>query len=207
MNREPRPLTDEQDAHVADHLGRLWEAYRADDAAAGAALGEALVREFSEHGEAWFWLGCCRERLGQLRAADRAFLRANHARLEPQAGPYRVPWRHFQHAVDHAAESLPPQLREALEEVTLVLADYAEPALLEGHDEPELLGLFDGLERSERETATPWPTPRIYLFRRAHEHACASRAEFDTEMRQTLWHELGHYLGYDEEGLNALGMG
>lgn len=207
MSREPQPLSEEQDAHIADHLARLWEAYRADDVATGTALGEALVQEFPDHGEAWFWLGCCRERLGRLRAADQAFLRARRARLEPQAGPYRVPWRHFQQAVDTAAESLPAELRAALEEVTLVLADYAEAALLEGHDEPELLGLFDGVERSERDNATPCPSPQIYLFRRAHEHLCASRAEFDLEVRQTLWHELGHYLGYDEHGLESLGMG
>lgn len=207
MSREPRPLSEEQDAHIADRLARLWESYRADDAATGAALGEELVREFADHGEAWFWLGCCRERLGQLRAADRAFLRANRARLEPQAGPYRVAWRHFQQAVDTAADSLPPQLRAALEEITLVLADHAEPALLEGHDEPELLGLFDGVERSERDGSGPCPSPRIYLFRRAHEHLCASRSEFDAEVRQTLWHELGHYLGYGEEELEALGRG
>ena len=103
---------------------------------------------------------------------------------------------------------LPVKLRNALEEVTLVLADYAEPALLEGHDEPELLGLFDGVERAaQNESETPVVSPHIYVFRRAHEHATASRSEFDSEVRQTLWHELGHYLGYDEDGLMQLGLG
>jgi predicted Zn-dependent protease with MMP-like domain len=32
-------------------------------------------------------------------------------------------------------------------------------------------------------------------------------AELRTEIRQTLWHELGHYLGYDEDELDALGRG
>ena len=83
MNREPRPLTEEQDARIADRLARIWECYRSDDARAGAEVGAALVQEYPEHGEAWFWLGCCRERLGDLRGADRCFLRGRRARWEP----------------------------------------------------------------------------------------------------------------------------
>ena len=200
-------MSDEQDAHIAERLALIWEAYRSDDAAQGALIGDELTRAFPDYGEAWFWLACCHERLGHLRLADRCFLRANRARTEPQAGPFRTTWRRFQQAVATAAECLPAKLRAALEEVTLVLADYAEPVLLAGNDEPELLGLFDGLERSERgDSGAPQPSPCIYVFRRAHEHTCASRAEFDAEIRQTLWHELGHYLGYDENGLAELGM-
>ncbi len=89
-----------------------------------------------------------------------------------------------------------------------MLADYAEPALLEGFDEPELLGLFAGSERGDlAEAGEPAVSPRIYLFRRAHEHQCSSRREFDAEVKQTLYHELGHYLGYDEEQLDELGRG
>ena len=205
--QEPRPLTDEQDARIAEQLAQIWELYRSDDSAAGAVVAKAAVQDMPEHGELWFWLGCCQERLGELRAADHSFLNAGRARIEPQAGPFRVSWRHFQQAVDLAADGLPTKLRNALEEVTLVLADYAEPALLDGHDEPELLGLFDGIERAEQSGSdAPTVSSRIYVFRRAHEHATASRAEFDAEVKQTLWHELGHYLGYDEDGLTQLGM-
>jgi predicted Zn-dependent protease with MMP-like domain len=207
MPQDLPPLSEEQDAIIADRLSRIWEAYRSDDAALGVRLGTELVSEFPDHGEAWFWLACCRERLGELREADRCFLRANRARIEPQAGPFRIPWRRFQQAVDAAAEGLPAKLRSALGELTLVLTDYADPGLIAGNDEPEMLGLFVGLERSDRDSASePQPSPRIYLFRRAHEHSCASRAEFDIEVRQTLWHELGHYLGYDENGLEELGL-
>jgi predicted Zn-dependent protease with MMP-like domain len=80
--------------------------------------------------------------------------------------------------------------------------------LLEGFDEPELLGLFAGSERGAlNEAGTPAVSPCIYIFRRAHEHQCASRREFDGEVKQTLFHELGHYLGYDEDQLDELGRG
>jgi predicted Zn-dependent protease with MMP-like domain len=199
--------TSEADARVADGLSSLWEAYRLDQAARGVTLGAKLVAEHPEHGELWFWYGCCLERCGDLRAADRAFMRGAKARTEPQRAPFRVSWRHFQHAVEAAGDALPARLRGTLEEVTVVLADYAEPVLLDGFDEPELLGLFAGSERGDLANPAADITPRIYLWRRAHEHSCSGRREFDEEVRQTLWHELGHYLGYDEHELDELGRG
>lgn len=120
--------------------------------------------------------------------------------------PWRVPWRTFAAAVEAAGKSLPECLQPALAEVTLVLADYPDPQDLEDFTDPELLGLFTGPTRAERD-AYPEVSPAIHLFRRAHEHACGSRQEFLDEVRTTLIHEFGHYLGYGEDVLEALGLG
>lgn len=198
----------ETDARIADGLAIIWEAYRLDEIPRATAAAQALVKDQPHHGEAWFWLGCCLERSGDYRAADKAFLRGTRAKVEPQPSPFRVSWRHFQAAVETAGDALPEKLKAALEEVSLVLADYAEPVLLEGFDEPELMGLFVGPERGDLlEGGAPHLSPRIYLFRRSHEHGCSSRRDFDSEVQQTLYHELGHYLGYDEDELDALGRG
>ena len=198
----------ETDARLADGLAIIWEAYRMDEIPRATAAARALVTDQSQHGEAWFWYGCCLERTGDYRAADKAFLRASKAKVEPQNTPFRVSWRHFQQAVESAGDTLPPKLKAALEEVSLVLADYAEPILLEGFDDPEVMGLFVGPERGDlMEGGAAQLTPRIYLFRRSHEHGCSGRREFDNEVQQTLYHELGHYLGYDEDQLDALGRG
>jgi predicted Zn-dependent protease with MMP-like domain len=198
----------EADARIADGLAIIWEAYRLDEIPRATAAAQALVKDQPTHGEAWFWLGCCLERSGDYRAADKAFLRGTRAKVEPQHAPFRVSWRHFQAAVEAAGDALPEKLKAALEEVSLVLADYAEPVLLEGFDEPELMGLFVGPERGDLlEGGAPNLSPRIYVFRRSHEHGCSSRRDFDSEVQQTLYHELGHYLGYDEDELDALGRG
>jgi predicted Zn-dependent protease with MMP-like domain len=196
------------DARLADGLAQIWEAYRDDDMPRALAAGEALIHDRPDHGESWYWYGCVLERKREYRLADKAFAKSSHAKVEAQTLPFRVSWRHFQHAVESAGDALPEKLRKSLEEVTLILSDYAEPVLLEGFDEPELLGLFVGEERGERETGSvPTISPRIYLFRRAHEHSATSRREFDLEVQQTLYHELGHYLGYDEDELDELGRG
>lgn len=187
-------------------LVAAWSAYRSGAPPALAAAAERAVAELPGQGEAWFAAACCWERLGDWLRADRAFARAARCPDEPQDPPYRINWTAFCRLVDEAAASLPERYRAVLGEVTLVRADYAEPVLLEGFDEPELLGLFTGSSRDEL-PADGALSPCIHLWRRAHEHACASRKEFRQELRTTLFHELGHYLGLDEDEVAERGLG
>lgn len=184
-----------------------WAAYRNGDSASGIAHAEAVVLDQPGHGEAWYILALNLERAGRLGAADRCFQRAARAHEAPQSPPYRVSWRRFVSLVESAASGLPEELRTSLAEVSLVLADYPDPDQLDESDEPEVLGLFEGAPRGERldAEASGMLTPRISLFRRPHEHACGSRQDFAAEVRGTLIHELGHYLGYDEDDLERLG--
>jgi len=72
---------------------------------------------------------------------------------------------------------------------------------------PTCSGLFAGtseLERSEYETgALP---PRIFLFQRNLERACRTHADLLEQIRVTLYHEVGHMLGFDERGVAELGL-
>lgn len=186
-----------------------WAAYRSGDTATGIAQAEAVVLDQPRHGEAWYILALNLERAGRHGAADRCFQRAARAHVAPQSPPFRVSWRRFVSVVESVASGLPEELRSSLAEVSLVLADYPDPHQLDEDDEEEILGLFEGAPRSERQDAeaSGMLTPRISLFRRAHEHACSSRQDFAAEVRGTLIHELGHYLGYGEDDLERLGWG
>lgn len=189
------------------HIEAAWAAYRRDRPLVGIGHARQAVEADGTDGESWYALACNLERAGRLREADRAFAAAARAPANPVAAPFRVTWSRFQRAVADAAAALPPDMRAALDEVTLVLGDYAEPYLLEGHADPELLGMFEGAERAEREGLHGMVSPRIHLWRRSHEHAAGSARDFAAEVRQTLHHELGHYLGYDEDSLEGLGLG
>jgi predicted Zn-dependent protease with MMP-like domain len=186
-------------------IDRVWVAYRRAELKAAVDLGRLAVDEFPDRGGAWFAYACAVERTGDLRAADKAFARAARCTQDPVGLPYRCGWRAFCAMAERTARDLPQPLRAAIDEVTLVYADYAEPELLDGFDDPELFGLFMGPVRAERDQPGEI-SPRIHLFRRAHEHGCATVEEFRAEVRTTLLHEFGHYLGYDEEGLARLGM-
>jgi predicted Zn-dependent protease with MMP-like domain len=190
-----------------ERLAALWTAYARDEGDEAVRLGARLAQDHPGWGPGWNAFACALERQGRLRDADRCFTRANRCTDDPQGLPYRVGWGRLERLVAEAGEALPGDLRGALSEVPVLLADYAAPDLLDGFEEPELLGLFTGRPRAERQLASGDPDPAIHLWRRAHEHACTSMAELRTEIRQTLWHELGHYLGYDEDELDALGRG
>ena len=186
-------------------LHQAWSGYRQGDTATAVRWSQQAVGDFPEHGAAWSCLGACLERSGDLLAADRAFKLAARAKVEPEGRPYRISWRAFTTLVDQATAAIPVRFRPAFAELTVVLADYAEPYLLEGYDDPELLGMFEGTARPDAAQADGI-SPRIHLWRRAHEHSSSTAKEFRSELRSTLFHEFGHYLGYDEEDLERIGL-
>lgn len=73
--------------------------------------------------------------------------------------------------------------------------------------EPDTLGLFVGPEYAEQH-ATNYPLPpRIILYlENVWNAAEADEDAFRREIRATLLHELGHYLGLDEDGLAMRGL-
>ena len=75
-------------------------------------------------------------------------------------------------------------------------------------DDDDLLGLFTGWTYGEKlEESDPMP-PSVRLFiENLRREADDNPRRFREEVRTTLLHEIGHYLGLDEDGLDALGIG
>jgi predicted Zn-dependent protease with MMP-like domain len=46
----------------------------------------------------------------------------------------------------------------------------------------------------------------IYVFQRNLERIAKDRADLIEQIRITLYHELGHYLGFEEEDMDDLGL-
>jgi predicted Zn-dependent protease with MMP-like domain len=70
-----------------------------------------------------------------------------------------------------------------------------------------LLGLFEGPERDEVRSGHAAAPPVIRLFLESlRDEAGHQPAEFRTQVRLTLLHELGHYLGLDEDELAHRGL-
>lgn len=194
-------------ADLDDLLARAWRAYRRDEHPHAIALAQQAVEVAGDDGRAWHVLACACERAGDLREADRAFRRAAAAPHEAQPAPWRVPWRRFEQAVAAARERLPPAMRRHLDAVTLGLEEYPRDEHIEG-DDPEILGVHLGPTRADLldpGLADGEPS-RILLFRRPHEHACTSQAEFDDEVARTLYHEFAHHLGFDEGDMPGMDL-
>lgn len=122
----------------------------------------------------------------------------------------RLTAREFQRLVRQALEELPPQIDNALENVAILVEDWPSEDLLEGADPEEkhhLFGVYSGVSLLDREGGMPLLPDTITLFKRPIESACFSRMEIVREVRTTVLHEVGHYLGLSEEDLGRLGYG
>jgi predicted Zn-dependent protease with MMP-like domain len=104
--------------------------------------------------------------------------------------------------------SLPPALQEKLRGLAVTLDPRPTPdeEQQEGDDEA-LLGLFVGpCFGEELGTADPMP-PAIRLFvENLRDEAEDDPVRFRQEVRTTLLHEIGHYLGLDEDELSERGL-
>ena len=114
----------------------------------------------------------------------------------------------FVRLVRRAYRQLPPTVIKALENVDVTVEDWPGPAeqdLLE--EGSTLFGLYHGVPLPEREGLGPALPDRITLYRQPIMESCATPGEVVREIRITLWHEVGHYLGMDEAALHRLGYG
>lgn len=124
---------------------------------------------------------------------------------------FKVRRREFERVVLQALEQLPPEFRQALENVDIqvrwrpTLGELRRGRVRPGGD---LFGLYVGVPRTKRGHHYTMVLPdTIYIFQRAHERHCRSEAEMVEQARRTLLHEIGHYMGIDEERLRDLGVG
>jgi predicted Zn-dependent protease with MMP-like domain len=162
--------------------------------------------------DAWHALGFCEEQLGRTDAARKAFGRVwslDQRRMAREAP--RMNHRRFNKLVEQAISELDGPVRDALDEVALLLEDYPGRWILETElMDPRLLGLFDGptwaeLRSTAMEAAPQYP-PTLYLFQRNLEWSFPDDAELVEEIAVTLYHELGHFLGLSEDDLHARGL-
>jgi predicted Zn-dependent protease with MMP-like domain len=100
---------------------------------------------------------------------------------------------------------LPPQIREKLERVPILIDDVPSEALVADGVDPRLLGLFQGTPMPEDGALAPTIT-NILLFRGNLARACVDADHLAEEIRITVLHETAHYFGLDEDDLEALGL-
>ena len=106
----------------------------------------------------------------------------------------------FEDLVADALDLLPPELAARFANV-VVVCEHEHP------DDPELLGLYEGIPLTEREHYSGALPDRISLYRIP---LCLMAEDLDhlvEEIGVTVVHEFGHHVGLDEERLHQFGWG
>ena len=105
----------------------------------------------------------------------------------------------FDELVSDALDLIPPDLAAAIDNV-VVLVEDRHP------DEPDLLGLYEGVALTERDSCTPGSLPdTITIYREALLDICETEDEVVDEVAITVIHEIAHHFGIDDDRLHELG--
>lgn len=105
----------------------------------------------------------------------------------------------FDELVSDALDLIPPKLAAAIDNV-VVLVEDRHP------DEPQLLGLYEGIALTERDTTYAGALPdTITIYRAALLDICDSDEDVVEEVAITVIHEIAHHFGIDDDRLHELG--
>lgn|ERR1051325_2603876 len=109
--------------------------------------------------------------------------------------------------VEATIEALPAPLREKARALPVTFERLPNAAQRRDRIAPDTLGLFVGPEFADEEsTALPLPPQIILFIENIWQQAWADEQMFREEIRTTYLHEMGHYLGLDEDGLIERGL-
>jgi predicted Zn-dependent protease with MMP-like domain len=126
-------------------------------------------------------------------------------------GTMRMSRREFEELVARALARLPRRFRERLQNVAVVVEDWADEALLEEMEiEPPdtLYGLYRGTDLTRRDSTYGGVLPDVItIYQGPIEEDAESVAEMEQMVRDTVVHEVGHYFGLDDERLEELESG
>jgi predicted Zn-dependent protease with MMP-like domain len=101
--------------------------------------------------------------------------------------------------------ALPKPLRERAEKVAVTFERQPNVELQTEGIEADTLGLFTGPEFADEENV-PMPPQIILFLKNIWDIAETNKKLFREEVRTTFLHELGHYLGLDEDDLTERGL-
>ena len=107
----------------------------------------------------------------------------------------------FDEMVDDALDKLPDEFARRLRNVVILVRDHNE-------DDPTILGLYEGVALTERtHDHTGFLPDAVFIYKKALEAICHSEEQLAREVGVTVFHEIGHYFGIEEDQLHLLGWG
>ncbi len=199
---------DNPNVHIFYLASALLELARFDEA-------EPLFRRVEELEEdkspIEYGLAQALEHLGRYAESEENYESAHRADPQSYPLPTRMHRDAFEKVVVEAYESLPEKLLSHLRDVPIVVQDLPQQEVLVDESgepiTPSVLGLFVGPNLRERSVFDPPELPpSIFIYQRNLERLCQTREELIFEMGLTIYHELGHYLGLEEDELGARGL-
>lgn len=188
-------------ARVLMEMGRLDEA---------APLAQRAVVRFPDGAAGHRTLAVVHELTGNESGACRHYERA-HALDMSFALPFRVSDDVFAATVERSMATFPAAIRDRFQNLEVHLQDLPDPEHARDEHTPLsmlILGYFDGTPLNHRSLNDPLSDlpSHVFIFKKNHERICHNLGELRMQIDITLKHELGHFLGLDEDDMERLGL-
>ncbi len=107
----------------------------------------------------------------------------------------------FEELVADALDLLPADLTRAIDNVVVLVEDR-------NPEEPDLLGLYQGVALTERDSSYAGSLPdTVTIYRESLLEICDTDEDVVEEVAITVIHEIAHHFGIDDERLHELGWG
>ena len=106
----------------------------------------------------------------------------------------------FTALVEQALDELPDALWDRLDNVAVLVEDT-------NADEPDLLGLYEGVPQTERWDYGGVLPDKISVYRLPLCEMAVDEADLVEEVKITVVHEIAHHLGISDDSLHELGWG
>jgi predicted Zn-dependent protease with MMP-like domain len=114
----------------------------------------------------------------------------------------------FEALVARTVNDLPPEFRDRLENVDIVVEDWPTPRQLRQvklRHPGQLLGLYQGVPQARRGRGYRMVLPdKISIFQRPIEAQCHSAEEIEVKIGEVVRHEIAHHFGTDEKTLQRI---
>ena len=113
----------------------------------------------------------------------------------------------FEQWINEALEALPEPFASRLDNLEIMVAEHPSAAQIQAIGHGNLYGLYQGIPQTRR-TSTGYGAvepDRITLFRHPLTRDYVERAALERQVKHTLFHELAHHFGIDDERLIELG--
>ncbi len=116
----------------------------------------------------------------------------------------------FEELVREALDELPEEFARRLENVSIVIEDEPDPALVHAlglnPQRDTLFGLYQGVPLSERGASYGGVLPdKISIYYYPLVRNCRTPERIRRQVRRTVIHEVGHFFGLDDRQIRRLG--
>lgn len=108
----------------------------------------------------------------------------------------------FRSLVEKSVDAIGEEYVKHLNNVEIVIEDRPNERQLQENglgQEDVLLGLYEGIPLTERENYSLVLPDKITIFKEVIEEIAEDEAEIEQIVADTVWHEIGHHFGLDED--------